>query len=374
MNFASNNLIPLLPSKLFKFKTLIVEVLEEEVEEDHFVVEDKEEEMCQVKIQAHSKEEEEELVEVTMEEEEDEKESSSTFLDDDAFDPIEEEGSTPPTPPSNSPPNSSSSSSSSESPPRKTRSMADLYGATRRILEDEFVDFALYANADPYRISALLLLSRQTLCLQRICSLAKMSKKNSIDMSDFEFEIDDLEYLIKNRVNSKKENDEVLLPNLPPEITDQVLLPYLPPEVIYRILVKVPPEKLYEEFRLVAHIKNVHWPSDLILAQILLKWCTCMLMVLVLRFLQLGDSSNAWKRIPGPWNNSFERPLGFSKWSDPVSINGRFLYWNVLSPKFVLSVDVNAEAHASYSHGETATVMPAKDHKKEKKGKGKGKA
>ncbi|KAK1391401.1 hypothetical protein POM88_010457 [Heracleum sosnowskyi] len=105
--------------------------------------------MCQVKIQAHSKEEEEELVEVTMEEEEDEKESSSTFLDDDAFDPIEEEGSTPPTPPSNSPPNSSSSSSSSESPPRKTRSMADLYGATRRILEDEFVDFALYANADP---------------------------------------------------------------------------------------------------------------------------------------------------------------------------------------------------------------------------------
>ncbi|KAK1366789.1 hypothetical protein POM88_042350 [Heracleum sosnowskyi] len=70
MNFASNNLIPLLPSKLFKFKTLIVVVLEEEVEEDHFVVEDKEEEMCQVKIQAHSKEEEEELVEVTMEEEE----------------------------------------------------------------------------------------------------------------------------------------------------------------------------------------------------------------------------------------------------------------------------------------------------------------
>ncbi|KAK1366989.1 hypothetical protein POM88_042550 [Heracleum sosnowskyi] len=70
MNFASNNLIPLLPSKLFKFKTLIVAVLEEEVEEDHFVVEDKEEEMCQVKIQAHSKEEEEELVEVTMEEEE----------------------------------------------------------------------------------------------------------------------------------------------------------------------------------------------------------------------------------------------------------------------------------------------------------------
>ncbi|KAK1352105.1 hypothetical protein POM88_053609 [Heracleum sosnowskyi] len=68
MNFASSNLTPLLPSKLFKFKTLIVAVLEEEVEEDHFVVEDKEEEMCQVKIQAHSKEEEEELVEVTMEE------------------------------------------------------------------------------------------------------------------------------------------------------------------------------------------------------------------------------------------------------------------------------------------------------------------
>ncbi|KAK1362712.1 hypothetical protein POM88_047186 [Heracleum sosnowskyi] len=55
-------------NNLFKFKTLIVAFLEEEVEEDHFVVEDKEEEMCQVKIQAHSKEEEEDLVEVTMEE------------------------------------------------------------------------------------------------------------------------------------------------------------------------------------------------------------------------------------------------------------------------------------------------------------------
>ncbi|KAL8123781.1 hypothetical protein AgCh_011684 [Apium graveolens] len=189
--------------KMVRFQAL----REEEVEDDHFMVEDKEEEMCKVKILTHIKEEKEELVEVSMEEEEDsnflhedveekdenekrgklddkskkyifvgyseaskayklynpiirkivisrdvifneeaswkwknEKERSSAFLDDDAFDPIEEEGSTPPTPPSNSPPNSSSSPSSSESLPRKTRTMADLYGETRRILEDEFVD------------------------------------------------------------------------------------------------------------------------------------------------------------------------------------------------------------------------------------------
>lgn len=59
----------------------------------------------------------------------------------------------------------------------------------------------------------------------------------------------------------------------------------------------------------------------------------------------LGDSSNAWKQISGPWNNSFELPSGLldNGWSDPVSINGRFLYWNVLSPEFVLSMDVSEE-------------------------------
>lgn len=71
------------------------------------------------------------------------------FLDDDAFDRIEENGSTPPMPPSNSL-SSLLSSLSSESPPRNTKSMADLYAATRRILEAEFVNFALYANAGPF--------------------------------------------------------------------------------------------------------------------------------------------------------------------------------------------------------------------------------
>ena len=45
-------------------------VLEEEVKEDHFVVEDNEEERCKVKILTHIKEEEKELVGVSMEEEE----------------------------------------------------------------------------------------------------------------------------------------------------------------------------------------------------------------------------------------------------------------------------------------------------------------
>ncbi|KAL8102451.1 hypothetical protein AgCh_027080 [Apium graveolens] len=204
---ASSNLTPLPPSKFFKFKTLVVVVLEEDVEDDHFVVEDKVEERCKVKVLTHIEEQEEEFVDVSMEEKDKEigrylktlrpyhageymskefgseafrayklynpitrkvvisrdvifnevaswewkkeKESLCFFLDNYAFDPVEEEGSTPPTPPSNSPPNSSSSSSSSESLPKKTRTMVNLYGETRRILEVELVDFTLYAKADP---------------------------------------------------------------------------------------------------------------------------------------------------------------------------------------------------------------------------------
>lgn len=263
-------------------------------------------------------------------------------------------------------------------------------------------------------------------------------------MSDFEFEIDDLEYLIKNRVNSnniKKKEDEVLPRNLPPEI-------------IYGILVKSPPEHLYQEFRLVCKAwKNLisgnnfvldnfarikpdflvqrrcikHYKTyrmeinekqldyklhDLELSNkgLLRSSCYGMLLIssrlsdldslqpnkkIVLQVVNfvtsfcltlpecpsgcshrncgmalgfdprtnffkvvhmysdgfgfeiftIGDSSNAWKQISGPWNNSFERPLGLldSGWRDPVSLNGRFLYWNVLSPKFVLSMDVSDE-------------------------------
>lgn len=282
-----------------------------------------------------------------------------------------------------------------------------------------------------------------------------MSKKNStFDMSNFEFEIDDLEYMIKNRVNSNdKEKDEVL-PNLPPEIKDEVLLPYFPPEIIYGILVKVPPRNLYQEFRLVCKawknmipgnnfvLDNFAWVNpdflvqsrrcrhyrtyrmeinekqldyklhDLELSNRGLFRSSCYGMLLIssrlsnqdslqpnkgivlhvvnfvtsfcltlpncpsgcphkecgmalgfdpctnvfkvvhmyadgfsFEIFTIGDSSNAWKPISGPWNNSFERPLGSldSGWRDPISINGRFLYWNVLSPKFVLSMDVSNE-------------------------------
>ncbi|KAK1363979.1 hypothetical protein POM88_039540 [Heracleum sosnowskyi] len=88
-----------------------------------------------------------------------------------------------------------------------------------------------------------------------------MSKKNSIDMSDYEFEIDDLEYLIKNRVNSNKKKDQVL-----PKLIDKVLLPNLPPEIIYGILVKFPLENLYQEFRLVCKAwKNIISGSNFVL-------------------------------------------------------------------------------------------------------------
>ncbi|KAJ4719138.1 F-box domain containing protein [Melia azedarach] len=59
----------------------------------------------------------------------------------------------------------------------------------------------------------------------------------------------------------------------------------------------------------------------------------------------LGGSDNAWKRIPGPFKSSRERPfrLGEFKWTDPVSINGQVFHWNVQSNKYIVSVDISDE-------------------------------
>lgn len=59
------------------------------------------------------------------------------------------EGETMPDQDEVSPQSSPESSSSSESPPRKTKSLAEIYGQTRRMLEEEFSDFALFVDSDP---------------------------------------------------------------------------------------------------------------------------------------------------------------------------------------------------------------------------------
>lgn len=52
----------------------------------------------------------------------------------------------PPSPAATSPPSSSESSSNA---PQKTKSISELYDETKRILEEDFVDFALFVDNDP---------------------------------------------------------------------------------------------------------------------------------------------------------------------------------------------------------------------------------
>ncbi|KAL1804669.1 hypothetical protein DCAR_0830473 [Daucus carota subsp. sativus] len=57
----------------------------------------------------------------------------------------------------------------------------------------------------------------------------------------------------------------------------------------------------------------------------------------------IGGSSNEWKTVPGPWKDLSKRSLLSSGWDDPVSVNGRFLHWNVLSYEYIVSMDVSDE-------------------------------
>ena len=75
----------------------------------------------------------------------DEKEISTTSFDINLLEPLEEEI-TPFVPPTPAP---SSSSESSDSPPQKTRSIGEIYDQTRRVLEEDFMDFALLVENDP---------------------------------------------------------------------------------------------------------------------------------------------------------------------------------------------------------------------------------
>ncbi|KAK1377488.1 hypothetical protein POM88_024232 [Heracleum sosnowskyi] len=49
--------------------------------------------------------------------------------------------------------------------------------------------------------------------------------------------------------------------------------------------------------------------------------------------------------VQGPWKDLSQRPADLlnSGWSGPVSINGRFLHWDVGSFRYILSMDVSDE-------------------------------
>ncbi|KAJ0089169.1 hypothetical protein Patl1_31729 [Pistacia atlantica] len=59
--------------------------------------------------------------------------------------------------------------------------------------------------------------------------------------------------------------------------------------------------------------------------------------------LTLGSSDNAWKTIPGPFEHSLERPIDFVRWTDPVSINGQVLHWDVETNDYIISMNISNE-------------------------------
>ena len=60
--------------------------------------------------------------------------------------------------------------------------------------------------------------------------------------------------------------------------------------------------------------------------------------------LTLGDPTR-WRRIPGPFQESCERPFNAEtfQWSDPVSLHGEILHWQVDSNEYVVSMSMHDE-------------------------------
>lgn len=83
-----------------------------------------------------------------------------------------------------------------------------------------------------------------------------------------------------------------------------------------------------------------------------------------LEIFTIGGSSNEWKKIPGPWKDKDQRlsVLKYSEWSDPVSINGRFLHWNVSSSKYTVSMDVSQEKYMKLKHPPTGERIENKSY------------
>ncbi|KAK1562882.1 hypothetical protein Q3G72_018465 [Acer saccharum] len=65
----------------------------------------------------------------------------------------------------------------------------------------------------------------------------------------------------------------------------------------------------------------------------------------------LGCSDNSWRTIPGPFQESYERPYNLQTfwWRDPVSVNGRVMHWYVDSKEYVVSMNMSDEkAYKTY--------------------------
>lgn len=64
-----------------------------------------------------------------------------------------------------------------------------------------------------------------------------------------------------------------------------------------------------------------------------------------LEIFNLGWSKEKWKRIPGPFNEPLERPFNPQtfRWTNVVSVNGQFLYWNVESNRYIVGMNVSDE-------------------------------
>lgn len=94
-----------------------------------------------------------------------------------------------------------------------------------------------------------------------------MSKKGSVEIGGFEFEIDDLEYLIKHKLNVKimeKEDDAFLPAEIISDDSKYLTLKHkvnkktmeeednaVLPEIVHEILLKLPADYLYQELRLI---------------------------------------------------------------------------------------------------------------------------
>ncbi|KAL5809168.1 hypothetical protein ACOSQ3_029859 [Xanthoceras sorbifolium] len=59
----------------------------------------------------------------------------------------------------------------------------------------------------------------------------------------------------------------------------------------------------------------------------------------------LGCSDNAWRKVPGPFKEPYERPSNVQsfRWRDPVLVNGRVMHWYVDSKEYVVSMNISDE-------------------------------
>ncbi|KAK2657555.1 hypothetical protein Ddye_010607 [Dipteronia dyeriana] len=59
----------------------------------------------------------------------------------------------------------------------------------------------------------------------------------------------------------------------------------------------------------------------------------------------LGCSDNAWRTVPGPFQESYEPPFDIEtfEWRDPVLVSGRVMHWYVDLNEYVVSMNIRDE-------------------------------